>query len=104
MLCAHTVRKLRPGTFEQFAAAFRPGDGTSPPPGWVRFTMLRGLHDEDIVVTFGFFDGTLDQLESSQDGHGYDDRVQAVAPYVESVMLNGVYEVVVDLASEGAGT
>jgi hypothetical protein len=103
MLCAHTVRKLKPGTFEQFAEAFRPGEGDAPPAGWVRFNMLRGVADEDVVVTFGFFDGTLEELESSQVGHGYRDRLDAAAPYVESVMLNGVYEVVVDLAGEAAG-
>ena len=37
------------------------------PAGWVRFHMLRGLADENEVVTFGFFDGTLEELERSQD-------------------------------------
>lgn len=101
MLCAHTVRKLRPGTFEQFAEAFRPQEGT-PPPGWVRFDMLRGLQDPDQVITFGFFDGTMDQLEASQDDHGYADRVAAAAPFVEDVLLNGVYEIAVEYRTEGA--
>jgi hypothetical protein len=101
MLCAHTVRKLRPGTFEQFAEAFRPPEGT-PPPGWVRFDLLRGLADPDQVITFGFFDGTLEQLEATQDDHGYADRLAAAAPFVESVIVNGVYDVVVDYKTEGA--
>jgi hypothetical protein len=52
MLCAHTVRRLKPGTFDQFLAAFRP-DGDVLPGGWVRFHALRGLADENEVVTFG---------------------------------------------------
>jgi hypothetical protein len=37
MLCAHTVRRLKPGTFEQFSETFRPQD-SAPPAGWIRFT------------------------------------------------------------------
>jgi hypothetical protein len=96
MLCAHTVRRLRPGTFEQFRAAFMP-DADSPPPGWVRFDMLRGLADENEVVTFGFFDGTLEELERSQDASDYEERRRAIEPFVEAVVVNGVYEVVVEL-------
>jgi len=32
MICAHTVRRLRPGTFEQFKETFRP-DQDAPPAG-----------------------------------------------------------------------
>lgn len=101
MLCAHTVRRLRPGTFEQFAETFRP-DRDDPPPGWVRFNMLRSLADEDEVVTFGFFDGTMEELERSQESGGYEERVRAVDSFVESVVANGVYEIVVDWTAAGA--
>jgi hypothetical protein len=40
----------------------------------MRFNMLRDTSDENRVVTFGFFAGTRDELERSQEGHGYDDR------------------------------
>jgi hypothetical protein len=97
MLCAHTVRRLKPGTFEQFAEAFGP-DMSAPPPGWVRFNMLRGVTDENEVVTFGFFDGSIDEMNASQDDEGYRERVDAVAPFVDSVVANGVYEITVDWA------
>jgi hypothetical protein len=96
MLCAHTVRRLRPGTFEQFRAAFMP-DADSPPPGWVRFDMLRGLADENEVVTFGFFDGTLEELERNQAAQGYEERRDAAGEFIEAVVVNGVFDVVVDL-------
>jgi hypothetical protein len=54
MLCAHAVRRLKPGTFDEFKAGFMP-DRDDAPSGWVRFHMLRGLADPDEVVTFGFF-------------------------------------------------
>jgi hypothetical protein len=74
MLCALTVRQLKPGTFERFAEEFGPQESEGPPTGWVRFDMLRDLADENRVVTFGFFDGTLEELEQSQVNHGYEDR------------------------------
>jgi hypothetical protein len=99
MICAHTVRRLKPGTFDQFAEAFRPPE-TDLPAGWVRFDMLRGLADENEVVTFGFFDGTLEEMERGQEQGDYRARRDAIEPFVESVVVNGVYEVVTDWTPE----
>ena len=99
MLCAHTVRRLKPGTFDEFAERFAPQEGDVP-AGWVRFHMLRSLADENEVVTFGFFDGTIDELERSQDDADYADRRAAIDPLVETTVVNGVYEVVVSHARE----
>jgi hypothetical protein len=93
MVCAHTVRKLKPGTFEQFKEAFRP-EGDALPDGLVRFYMLRGLGDENEVITFGFFEGTKEDLERTQEQGDYGDRLGGIAPFVESVVVNGVYDVV----------
>jgi hypothetical protein len=96
MLCAHTVRRLKPGTFDQFRDAFMPS-GEEFPAGWVRFHMLRGLADPDEVVTFGFFDGTLEELEGGQAESDFEERRDAIAPCVVAVIANGVYEVVESL-------
>ncbi len=102
MLCALTVRKLNPGTFERFKEAFRPPGGSEALPGWVRFNIVRGRHDEDEVVTFGFFDGTLEELEASQaENDNYQQRLDAVAPYIDYIIAKGVYDVVVDYTPEG---
>src|ERR671924_1147464 len=98
MLCALTVRQLKPGTFEQFADAFRPSDTESPPPGWVRFNMIRDLSDENRIVTFGFFDGTLEELERSQAESGFEERRAAVDDIVDEVVVNGVFEVVREMS------
>src|SRR5262245_49491194 len=104
MLCAHTVRRLKPGAFEDFAAAFGP-PAEGVPAGWVRFTMLRRAQaGGDEVVTFGFFDGTLEQLEASQADHQFEDRRDAASAYVDEVVANGVYDIVVDRRAEGAAT
>jgi hypothetical protein len=98
MLCALTVRQLKPGTFEEFADAFGPRESEGPPRGWVRFDMLRDLADDNRVVTFGFFDGTLEELEQSQSEHGYDERRTAVEDVVDEVVVSGVFEVVRDMS------
>jgi hypothetical protein len=94
MLWALTVRQLKPGTFERFAEEFGPRESEGPPRGWVRFDMIRDLADENRVVTFGFFDGTLEELERSQAEAGYEDRRAAVEELVDAVPVNGVFEVV----------
>jgi len=102
MLCAHAVRRLKPGTFDQFREAFMPSADEAP-PGWVRFHMLRGLADPNEVVTFGFFDGTLEELEGSQDASDFEERRAAIEPFVEEVVINGVYDIAVSLERPDAG-
>jgi quinol monooxygenase YgiN len=102
MLCALTVRTLKPGTFDQFRDAFmRAVDADDPPPGMVRFDMVRNVDAPDEVICFGLFDGTVDELRSLD----RDDRaaqLAAIAPYVESTGADGIYEVVEELTVRSA--
>lgn len=100
MIVAHTVRRLKPGTFEQFAETFGPPEGAES-PGWVRFYMLRAIADENEVITFGFFDGTVEQLEASQEELGYSKTRDAIEPLVDAVIANGLYEIVRSRAAAG---
>ncbi len=101
MLCAHTVRRLKPGTYDEFIKSFMPTQGDAP-AGWVRFHALRGLADENEVVTFGFFDGTLEELEGSQDEGDFAQRRAAIEPYVDAVIANGVYAIAESLVRDGS--
>ena len=103
MLCAHTVRRLKPGTYEEFKEAFFP-KAEEAPTGWIRFHALRSLENEDVVVTFGFFEGSLEDLEQSQSDADFDERRRAVEPYVDEVIANGVYEITETLELAGART
>jgi hypothetical protein len=95
MLCALTTRMLKPGTFEQFRDAFmRHEDLESPPAGYIRFNMIRNAQNPDEVVCFGFFDGSVDELRRTAEERGYAEQLQAIAPFVESVGADGVYEIV----------
>ena len=103
MLCALTVRRLKPGTFEEFRKAFmRHADPAAVPSGWVRFSMIRGIEDPDDVVCFGFFDGTLEEMRSAGQ-EGYAEQMADIAPYVASVGTDAIFDVVEDYARTRAG-
>lgn len=95
MICALTVRKLKPGTFDQFREAFMEGMEDAP-EGIVRFNMLRNAEDPDEVISFGFFDGSPEQLRAMAAEGGYEEQLERIAPIVESVGADGLYEVVED--------
>jgi hypothetical protein len=101
MLCAHTVRRLKPGTYDEFKEKFGPNPDNAP-EGWVRFTMLRSVANPDEVVTFGFFDGTLEELERNQAEQGYEQVRDSIDPLVDTVIANGVYEIVASLETHEA--
>jgi hypothetical protein len=95
MLCALTVRTLKAGTFEQFREAFmRYEDADNPPAGVVRFNMIRSTENPDEVVCFGVFDGTVDELRRFAADQDYPGQLEAIAPFVESVGADGLYEIV----------
>jgi Antibiotic biosynthesis monooxygenase len=94
MICALTVRKLKPGTFEQFREAFMGGMGEAPPEGFVRFDMLRNAEDPDEVISFGFFDGSAEKLREVAANEGYAEQLERIASFVESVGADGLYEIV----------
>jgi hypothetical protein len=103
MVCALTVRTLKPGTFDQFREAFMSfNDPDNPPAGWVRFDMVRNTDRPDEVICFGFFDGSADDVRRQSAEAGYSDQQAAIAPFVESVGADGLYEVVEDYAIEPA--
>src|SRR5690349_7252788 len=92
VLCALTVRQLKPDTFDAFVEAFTPSQDEGPPSGWVRFNLLRDTSDPNRVVTFGFFDGTREELEGSQVDHSYAERREGANQYVADVPVNGVFD------------
>jgi heme-degrading monooxygenase HmoA len=94
MICALTVRTLKPGAYDQFREAFLGQMGDTPPEGFVRFNMLRNAENPDEVITFGFFDGSVEQLREVASKEGYEDQLSGIAPFVDSVGADGLYEIV----------
>jgi len=105
VICALTVRQLKPGTFEDFRSAFmRYANPDSLPEQWVRFDMVRNTENPDEVICFGFFDGDLDALRAATGQDGRRDRQQdAIAPFVRSVGADGLYEIAVEYAAPEPG-
>jgi hypothetical protein len=95
MLCALTVRTLEPGTFDQFRAAFMQAvDSDDPPPGMVRFDMLRNVQDPDEVICFGMFEGSLAELRDATGEGRRAEQLAAIAPFVSGTGADGLFEVV----------
>ena len=65
---------------------------------WTRVYVCRDVTDEDVVLTFGFFDGRLDELGAVQERAGRDTLVERLAPDVDDVLLDGSYEVINEIA------
>jgi hypothetical protein len=74
-------------------------DPNSPPEGWVRFDMLRNADNPDEVITFGFFDGTADDVRRDEAEHGYDEQMSRIEPFVASKGTSGLFEVVAEYAA-----
>jgi heme-degrading monooxygenase HmoA len=93
MLCALSVRQLKPGTYDQFREAWQPDEWAE---GFVRAYHLRSLNDENHVISFGFFDGSLEDLQSARERQGEmeERRQRRMAEVVESTRVDGIFEVV----------
>ncbi len=99
MICTLTARRLRPGAYDAFRAAWDPSRaGAEALRGWTRIYHVRDVADPDVVISFGLFDGSLEQLREAQARLGRASQVDRIEPYVQEVLLDGSYEVVEDLA------
>ena len=66
MLCAFDGSRAEGGDVREFRVAFTSfDDAENPPPGWVRFNMLRNAENPDEVISFGFFDGSVEELRAN---------------------------------------
>jgi hypothetical protein len=99
MICTLTARRLKPDAYDAFRAAWDPGDApVDVVARWTRIYHVRDVDDPDVVISFGFFDGTLDELRDIQRQYDRGDQVGRVDPHVDEVLLDGSYEVVEQLA------
>ena len=94
MIVMFSARRLKPGAWEQFRRAWEPEDGK--PPGFQRAYHARNIRDEDEIISFGLFDGSLEELRAWRADHEAEElkRQDAMAAFVENVHVEGIYEVV----------
>ena len=95
MICTLTARRLKAGTYEGFRVAFEEA-GTALPEiaaRWTSVYVCRDVGDENVALTFGLFDGTLEELRAIQTRYRDEAPASRVAQYVDEVLLDGAYEV-----------
>ena len=98
MFVTLTARRLAPGSYDDFRAAWDPGEADRDAlRHWTRIYHVRDVADPDVVISFGLFDGTLDHLREMQARLGRNDQVSRVDPLVAEVLLDGSYEVVEEI-------
>ena len=101
MICTLTARRLKRGTYDDFRAAWMPSEGQQEVASrWNPVYVCRDVNDENVVVSFGMFQGSLDDLRQAQQEFGYDETVQGVADLIDEVLLDGAYEVVEEITPE----
>jgi hypothetical protein len=96
VICTLTARRLKPGSYDEFRIAWDVG---GVPAGWTEIYHCRDIEDPDVVVSFGLFDGTQEELRDAQDRLGRGSQVDRVGASVAEVLLDGSYEVIEALSA-----
>jgi hypothetical protein len=94
MICTLTARRLKSGAYDEFRSAWDVG---GVPEGWKHVYHCRAVDDPEVVLSFGLFDGTLEELRAAQARLGRDSQVDRISAHVDQVLLDGSYEVVEEL-------
>jgi hypothetical protein len=85
LICTVTARRLKPGTSDDFVEAFKCSEVKER---WTRVYICRDVADDNSILTFGLFEGTLDELREIRSQ--YDQLARA---NVDAVLFDGSYEV-----------
>jgi heme-degrading monooxygenase HmoA len=97
MICTFTARRLNAGAYDAFRAAWDPRASGDELRGWTHIYHARDVADPDVVISFGLFDGSLNELREAQARLGRQSQVGRIDPHVQEVLLDGSYEVVEEL-------
>ena len=99
MICTLTARRLEPGAYETFREAWDPTRvNRDALRQWRRIYHCRDVADPDVVLSFGLFDGSVEELREAQARLGRQSQVDRVEPHVQEVLLDGAFEVVEELS------
>ena len=95
MMCTVKVRRLKPGTYDEFREALTP---TNWPDALSHFLVLRSSEDPDQVCTIGYLEASNDLAETLRDDPDLRAaeaaRLERVAGYTESVLASGLFDIV----------
>jgi hypothetical protein len=100
MMCAVTIRSLKPGSFEQFREEWEPRPW---PAQLARVVISRNDQDPNQVLTASFIDLAAEQFDTMRDDPGLwaaeERRLARIAEYEEALVYKGLFEVVEDLSA-----
>ena len=100
MLCAVTIRSIKPGSFDDFRKEWEPRPW---PPELRRVLVSRNEQDPDQVLTASFLEIPLERFDTLRDHPAIlgaeEDRLSRIAQYEENLVYKGIFEVVEDIAA-----
>jgi hypothetical protein len=104
MMCAVAVRRIKPGSYEDFRRAWHHDPWL---PAYERAIVLRNEDSPDQVLTMAFFPGSQDEYDAARDDpatmRAEAARLQRIAAYEEAVLISGVFELIEEvLPPDGA--
>jgi heme-degrading monooxygenase HmoA len=92
MILIVSVRKIKPGTYDDFRRAWEPDPWY---PGLTRVSISRGDEDPDEVLTVGHFDLSIEAFDELRDSPEFlsqeERRLRALSEFEETVRLSEVY-------------
>jgi hypothetical protein len=103
-ICTLTARRVKPGQMDALREAWMSALDEAPEEivrKWAPVYLCRDVTDENVLLTFGFFQGSLDDLREAQ-SQQRGEQLDRIAPYVDEVLLDGAYEVVEVFNEQGA--
>jgi acyl-CoA synthetase (AMP-forming)/AMP-acid ligase II len=107
MICALTARVITEGKTDEFIRQFASGADNMPDDIRERFQAVfacQDVSDPNVVLTFGLFDGSIDELREIQSNDTRAKQLEDIDPLIEDVLIDGSFEVIREFVSEAAGS
>ena len=94
MLCAVTVRQIKPGSYEEFRKAWEPDEW---PAGFSGAYLMRDTADPDQITVLGLFDVSDDDAARLQADLEPSERArhERMAPHIAETLVSGLFDVAV---------
>jgi hypothetical protein len=99
-----TARRVKPGQMDALREAWKSAIDEASPDivrKWAPVYVCRDVTDENVLLSFGFFQGALEELREAQSAQR-SAQLNRIEPFVEEILLDGAYEVVEVFNEEGA--
>ncbi|MGB0871508.1 MAG: hypothetical protein ACPGYP_00045 [Solirubrobacterales bacterium] len=103
MICAMTARRISDGRVDEFIEKFGEKPQKMPDEIVEKFKAVyacRQADDPNVVLTFGLFDGTIEELRALEHRDERTQQLDMIDPLVEDVLIDGSFEVVREFISE----